>query len=91
MALQLKNGTINIVSKKDSVSYSDIDVTCSLFHISRAPLAYRTCLPESFINIICIESRCSFDLAEYECLFCLMMFLINTNLEPHYGVESNIN
>lgn len=87
----LKNNTIDIVSDAYLGSYGNIGVTCSLFDISKAPSTYRIDLLKSFINIVCLESRCTLDPAEYECLLCLMLFLVNTDLKPEYGVESNIN
>ena len=45
----------------------------------------------SFIKMVCIESRCQLDVAEHECLMCLMLFLVNTRLQPECGIESNID
>lgn len=87
----LSNGTISIASEPYLHSYSNVSVTCSLFDVSKAPTVHRIRLLKAFINIICIESRCTLDPAEYECLLCLMKFLVNTNLSPDHGIESNIS
>ena len=87
----LKDGTINIVSRVYTGSYEDVDVTCSLFDIYNASHEHKVSLLKSFISIACMESRCTLDNAEYECLLCLMLFLVNTKLEVDHGVESNIN
>ena len=87
----LRDGTIHIASEAHLGPYEAVDVTCSLFDVSMAPVTHRMRLLAVFINIVCVECRCTLDPAEYECLLCLMIFLVNTHLEPEYGIESNIN
>ena len=41
--------------------------------------------------MVCLESRCTLDPAEYECLLQLMLFLENTDITPDHGIESDIN
>ena len=87
----LKDGTIDITDIPYQESYEDIGVTCSLFDISQAPHEYRISLLRSFINMICLESRCTLDPAEHQCLLCLMSFIISREITAEYGIESNIN
>ena len=84
-------GTISIVTRLNPVNYADVSVTCSLFDLSKFPQVYRHTLIRSFIKMVCIESRCQLDVAEHECLMCLMLFLVNTRLQPECGIESNID
>jgi hypothetical protein len=87
----LKSGTIDIVSESHAIPYDHIDVTCSLFDISRAPQHVRHRLTGSFIRMVYMECRCSFDKAEYECLIALIMFITSMTLTPDVGIETNIN
>ena len=87
----LRSGAIDIVCDAHKLPYEDIQVTCSLFDISRAPHSMRRRLIESFIKIVSVECRCRFDKAEYECLLVLMMFLTSMELTPDTGIETNIN
>ena len=51
----LNDGTTNTSCMPYQGSYQDIDVTCSLFDVSRASCAHRTSLLKSFISITCLE------------------------------------
>ena len=87
----LHDGSIHIVSKTNIVDYDNVRLTCSLFDIARSPEMHRIRLLKSFMYMVCLESRCTLDPAEYECLLQLMLFLVNTNIQPSNGIESDIN
>ena len=87
----MRSGTIDIVYHTHRLPYKHIQVTCSLFEISRAPHSMRRRLIESFIKIVSEECRGRFDKVENECLVKLMMFLTSMELTPDTGVEANIN
>lgn len=87
----MKSGSIDVVNKYHRLDHSKMEVTCSLYDISKSPEFVRHGLVQAFIRIVCKESRCQLDPAEYQCLFYLIIFICGTKPSAESGIESNIS
>ena len=62
----MKSGAIHVVNQHHKLDYKDMEVTCSVYDISRAPQCTRHDLVKAFIAMVCVEARCQLDKAEYQ-------------------------
>jgi len=85
-----KDGRMDVHTMDSMIDYSNVDVVCSLYSISRAPEEYKHSLIQSFVSIVLSECRRSLDRAEYMCFYLLIERMVETPMNKPTGIQTYI-